>query len=93
MDDTISRLRTISRDCVLRNAAGYNWLVRVKQDGPRYIKPVRFNDTGAAIWRALTEGADEAMLSSLLTDGEEPMEETHRDLSDFLMQLCAALGE
>ena len=91
LQDTISRLRGISGECILRHAAGEDWLVRVKQDGPRYIKPVRLNDAGAALWRALADGAGENTLLSMLTDEEEPTPQTYEDLADFLSQLCAAL--
>ena len=91
MQDTISRLRAISGECILRHVAGYDWLVRVKQNTARYIKPVRLNEAGAALWRAVAEGAEEDVLLSVLADGEEPTDEAREALEDFLDQLCAAL--
>ena len=93
MKDTISRLQELSEDCILRHVAGYDWLVRVKQDGAKYIQPVRLNDTGAAIWRAISEGKGEEELLSLLAEEGEPTDETFQDLAEFLSQLCTALDE
>ncbi len=92
MKDTVSRLKALSGDCILRHAAGYDWLVRVKQDSAKYIQPVLLNEAGTAIWRAISLGKGEEKLISILAGDEKPTEETRQDLTEFLLQLCTALG-
>ena len=72
----------------LRWAAGGFWLVDTAQDGRPYRPPVRLNDAGAALWRALAEGTDPAALASALAEAQGiPEDEALGDVRSFIAQL------
>ena len=78
----------------LRAAAGGFWLVDTAQDGRPYRPPLRLNDAGAALWRALARGTDAAALAAELAASQGiPGDEALRDVQSFISQLKNKLEE
>lgn len=78
---------------ILRQLAGENVVVPVGAAGASFNGMIRLNDTGALLWRELTEGADEAQLVQKLLDSCDGVDaDTARaDLREFLDSIRSAL--
>ena len=78
------------KSLVLRDAAGGFWLVDTPQAGRPYRAPLRLNETGAEIFRALQRGETPADIARAIAlregiDGEIAL----TDVEEF----CAALDQ
>lgn len=70
---------------VLREAAGCFWLVDTAQEGRPYIHPIRLNDTGAEIWRGLSDGRTPEEIAAGLAEREgASAEEVLEDVKAFI---------
>ena len=66
---------------ILREAAGFFWLVDAAQSGRPYIPPLRMNEAAAGIWRSLSLGkTPEETAAGLAETGEVTAEEALEDV-------------
>ena len=77
-------------DYQLRKAAGFYWLIDMKQSGEAYRQPLRLNETGALLLSGRYEGKTAKELACELSERYElPVEEMKKDVDAFFVQLAA----
>ena len=75
-------------DYQLREAAGFYWLIDMKQSGKEWKQPLRLNETGAFLLQGVYEGRTPEELADELSERYElPTEEMQKDVHAFLAQL------
>jgi hypothetical protein len=75
-------------DCVLRHAAGTYWIVRVKQERGKYVRPVHTNESGAWMFERLSQGMTvEEVASGMAREFGIDVETALLDARDFVRQL------
>ncbi|MCI7131274.1 MAG: PqqD family protein [Lachnospiraceae bacterium] len=76
-------------DYQLREAAGYYWLIDMRQSGKEWRQPLRLNETGALLLVGFYEGrTPEELAGELAEHYELPPEEMKADVDAFLAQLA-----
>lgn len=76
------------RRLTLREAAGCFWLVDTAQTGRPYIPPLRLNESGAEIWKGISQGRTAEEIAAKLAESEgAPVEEVLRDVREFAEQI------
>lgn len=79
---------------VLREAAGCYWLVDTGQSGRPYRPPLRLNETGAEIWRGISDGrAPEEIAAEMAEGSGVPADEVLADVTGFIDQLNTELAK
>lgn len=75
---------------VLRQAAGYYWLLDTKQSGALYRPPMPMNEVGADIWKMLDKGLGISEIVEWISrEYEVDRTDAEQDVRDFLNQLKA----
>ena len=75
-------------DYQLREAAGFYWLIDMKQDGKKWRQPLRLNETGALLLQGVYEGqTPEELAEELAKCYGLPITEMRGDVDAFLAQL------
>lgn len=75
---------------VLRQAAGYYWLLDTEQSGASYRPPMPMNEVGADIWKMLDEGLGiSEIVDRISREYEVERTDAEQDVRDFLGQLKA----
>lgn len=77
-------------DYQLREAAGFYWLIDMKQSGETWRPPLQLNETGALLFAGIYDGRTKEELAGELAERYQlPMEEMEADVEAFLTQLTA----
>lgn len=77
-------------DYQLREAAGFYWLIDMKQSGGTWRQPLRLNETGALLVQGVFDGkTPEELTEGLAESYELSSEEMRGDVDAFLAQLDA----
>lgn len=73
---------------ILRNVAGYNVVVPVGDAALDFNGMINLNETGAFLWKAMSEDTDEAALVSALLEEYDTNEETAAaDVAAFVKKM------
>lgn len=84
------RMNQMLGDYQLREAAGFYWLIDMKQSGKEWHRPLRLNETGALLFTGLSQGhSPEELAGELAAKYELTQEEMQADVNAFLSQLAA----
>jgi len=83
-------MRIVNNSYSLRKAAGYYWLLDMKQIGIPYKRPMSLNEIGAQIWDLLErEYTLTAICREIATEYNAEEEEIEKDVLEFVNQLKA----
>lgn len=75
---------------VLRQAAGYYWLLDTEQSGASYRPPMPMNEVGADIWKMLDKGFGvPEIVDRISLEYDVDRADAEQDVLDFLKQLKA----
>ncbi len=78
----------IKEGYILRNVAGYNVVVPVGDAALDFNGMINLNETGAFLWKAMTEETDEKTLVSALLEEYDTNEETAAaDVAAFVKKM------
>ncbi len=76
---------------MIREVAGYNVVVPVGDAALDFNGMINLNETGAVLWKAMVEGADEEKLVSVLLAEYEISEDIARkDVKQFIIKMREA---
>lgn len=76
---------------IIREVAGYSVVVPVGDAAIDFNGMINLNETGAVLWRALSEGADEEKLvRALLADYDITEDVAKNDVSEFIKKMREA---
>lgn len=72
----------------LRKAAGAYWLLAMDQSGKEYRQPIVLNESGAQIWKKLTQGeTKETIAEEFEKQFSLSKEDALTDIENFLKEL------
>ena len=76
---------------IIREVAGYSVVVPVGDAAIDFNGMINLNESGAVLWRALSEGADEEKLVQALLDDYDITEDVAKnDVSEFIKKMREA---
>ncbi len=76
---------------MIREVAGYNVVVPVGEAALDFNGMINLNETGALLWKTLTDGAEEKdLVAALLAEYDVPEDVAKKDVADFIIKMREA---